>query len=100
MQDVDGPADIQRLPQPAGAGRARVEAEPLRGMLRPEELHRIGWHRGRRWDVRQRSPIRPLEVERAVGPESNPEALLVDRAMVATTEEREVRERRRAALRP
>jgi len=45
-------------------------------------------------------PVRPPEVELAVGLSIHLVALLVDRAVVPTTEKREVRERGRAALRP
>ena len=100
MQDVDRPADIQRLPQPAGAGRAGVEAEPLRGMARPKELNRICGYHGRRWDVGQRSPVRPPEMKRAVGPARDLVALLVHRAVMPATGQREVRERGRATVRP
>ena len=100
MQDVDRPAHIQSLAQPGRAGRPRVEAEPLRVVLRPERLDRIGGHRGRRRDLGQRPAVRPPEPERAVGLSIDLIALLVDRAVVPATEQSEVRERGRAALCP
>ena len=100
MQDVDRPADVQALSQPARAGRPRVEAEALRGVMRSETLNRISGYRGQRRDVRQGSSVRPLEMKRAVRLMRDLVTLFVDGAMVAATEQREVRERRRAALRP
>jgi hypothetical protein len=51
MQDVERVAQIQALAQPGRARRARVHAEPLRVVLRPERLDRIGGHRRRGRDV-------------------------------------------------
>src|SRR6266542_965156 len=100
MQDVDRPAEIQALPQPERARRPRVESEALRLVPRPEGLDRISGQ-GDRWrDVGQQAAVRPPEPEHAVGLEVDLIALLVDRAVVPATEEREVGERGRAALRP
>ena len=74
-----------------------MEAEPLRVVPRPEGPHRIGGHRGRRRDLGQGPAVRPPEAERAVGAALDPVALLVNRAVVPATEEREVRERGQAA---
>ena len=100
MQDVDRPAQIQTLPQPARACRPRVKAEPLRVVLLSEGLDRIRRHRRGRRDIRQGPAVRPPEPERAVGLAIYLVALLVYRAMVPATEQREVRQRRRPALRP
>ncbi len=100
MQNVDRPAHIQTFPQPARACRPRVEAEALSVVPRPEGLDRIGGHRDRRRDLGQRPAVRPPERERAVGLWIDRVALLVDRAVVAATEEREVRERGGAAVGP
>ena len=77
-----------------------MEAEPLRVVLRPEGPHRIGGHRGRRRHLGQGPAVRPPEPERAVGLPIDLVALLVNRAVVPATEQGEVRERGRAALRP
>ena len=100
MQDADRPPQIQTLPQPARARRPRVETEPLRVVLFSEGLDWIGGHRRRRRDIGQGSAVRPPELERAVGLSIDMVALLVYRAMVPATEQREVRQRRRPALRP
>ena len=100
MQDADGPAHIQRLPQPAGACRPWVEMKAAREMLRLQGVDGIVGHpRGRR-DFWQGPAVRPSEAERAVGAWFDLEALLVDRAVVSATEHGEVRERGRAPLRP
>jgi hypothetical protein len=77
-----------------------VETKPLRIVPRPERLDRIRGHRGRPRDVGQEPAVRPPEPERAVGLSIDLVALLVDRAVMPATEEREVRERGRATLRP
>ena len=100
MQDADRPPEIQTLPQPARARRPRVQSEPLRVVPLSEGLDRIRGHRRGRRDIRQRSAIRPPELERAVGLSIHLIALLVYRAMVPATEERKVRQRGRPALRP
>jgi hypothetical protein len=38
MEDVDRPAHIHALPEPAGARRPRVEAKTLRVVIRPKDL--------------------------------------------------------------
>ena len=100
MQDVDRPAHIEMLPHPARAGRPCVEAQALRDVARPEDLHRIGGHRGWKRDLGYGAAVRPPEPQRAVGLSIDLIALLVDRAVVSSTEHSEVRERRRAAVRP
>jgi hypothetical protein len=52
MQNVDRVAHVEALPQPGRACRARVQAESLRVVLRPQGLHWIGRHRGRGRDLR------------------------------------------------
>ena len=100
MQDADRPPEIQALPQPARACRPRVEVEPLRVVPLSEGLDRVRGYCGWRRDIRQRSTVRPPELERAVGLSIHLVAFFVDRAVVPATEQREVRQRGRAALRP
>jgi hypothetical protein len=59
-------------------------------MLLTERLDRIGRHRGRLRDVGQGPAIRPAEPERAVGLSVDLITLLVDRAMMPATQQREV----------
>ena len=54
-----------------------------------------------RWrHLRERAAVGPPELERPVGPARDLIALLVHRAVMSAAEQREIRERRRAALRP
>ena len=100
VQHVDRPDDIQAFPEPARARRPRVESKSQRFVPRPQSRDRIRGQRDRRRDVGQQAAVRPPEPERAVGLGIDAIALLVDRAVVSATEEREVGERGRAALRP
>ena len=69
-------------------------------MPRAEGLDRIGGHWDRSGHLGQEPAIRPPERQRAVGLSIDVIALLVHRAVVPATEQREVRQRGRAALRP
>jgi hypothetical protein len=100
MQDVERVAHIQALAQPGRARRPRVQAEPLRLVLRPERLDRIGGHRGRGRDVREQLAVRSPELKRAVGLSLDLIALLMHRAVVPATEQRKIRERGWAPVRP
>ncbi len=100
VHDVDRPAHVQALAQPARSRRPRVEAEPLRLVPRPEGLDGIGGDCSGRRHLGQESPVRAPEPEHAVRLSIHLVALLVDRAVVPATEQGEVRERGRAALRP
>jgi hypothetical protein len=100
MQDIDRPAHIQALSEPAGARRARIEAKTQRIVVRPEHLDGIAAHRSSGRHLRQRAAVRPLEPESPVGSARDPVALLVHRSVMPATEQREVRERCRATLRP
>ena len=100
VQHVDRPADVERLPEPGRAGRARGEAEALRIVIRAECGDGISWHGGRCRHLGERPAVRPLELERPVRPTCDLIPLLVHRAMVPSTQEREIRERRGPAMRP
>jgi len=100
MQDVDRPPHIQALPKPAGTRRPRGEAKAVRIVTRPKRLDGIPRHRSRRRHLRQRAAIGPPESERSVGPARNLVPLLVHGSVMPATEEREVRERGRAAVGP
>ena len=97
MQDVDRPADIQALSVPPGRRRSRVDVESVPGVRGEESLEWIGVHRRRRRDVGQDSPVWPPELQRAVGLSGDLIALFVHGAVMPPTEQREIRERRRAA---
>ena len=100
VQDVDRPAHVEPLPQPARARRLRIEVKTGRFIPRPERAHGIFWNR--RWtrDHRNRSSVRSLESQLAVGLAFHLVALLVDSAVMTPAEHREVRERGGAAVGP
>lgn len=100
MQDVDRPADVQSLAEPARARGARVKMETCRRAARSELFDGIVGSRGRRRDIRQRSAVGSSEPESAVGQAFQLESLLVDGAVVPATEHREVGEGRGAAVCP
>ncbi len=77
-----------------------MEPDPLRLVPRPQGPNRIGRHRRWRWDLGQGPTVRPPEPQRVVGQSLELISLLVDRAMVAATEQREICQGSRAALRP
>jgi hypothetical protein len=77
-----------------------VEAEPLRFVPRSQDSDGIGGDRSGRRNGGQEPPVRTPEVELAVGFSIYLIVLLVDRPVVPATEQREVRERGRASVRP
>ena len=86
MQDVNGPADVQVLSQPARKRRPRVEAEPMRFVPRSESLDWISRHRGRRRNLGQKLAIGEAEPKLAVGLSIHLIAFLVHRTMMPATE--------------
>jgi hypothetical protein len=100
IQDVDRPAHVEAFAQPTRARRPRVQAEPGGFVPRSEHVDRIFGDCGRRRDVGQRSSIRSPEPQLAVGLSFDLISLLVDRAVVAPAEHREIRERGGSALGP
>ena len=100
MEHVDCPADVEPLPKPSRPPRVRVDAEPVRLVSRPEIEDWIFRYRRRGRDFWKRRSVRPSELERAVGRSLHAISLLVHGPMVPATENREVRECRRPAVRP
>ena len=100
MQHVDRPAHVEPLPEPARASRTRVNVKPPLGVSRPERLDRILRHRRGRRHLRQLSTVRSPEPQCPVRLSLDPIALLVHRVMMASTQQREIGERRGAALSP
>jgi hypothetical protein len=77
-----------------------VKIEAPRGVLRSDHSRRIGGHYWRRWYVGQRAAIGSPKLKGPVGPTFDPIALLVHGAMMPATEERQIREFRRAPMGP
>src|SRR5207244_4549223 len=67
VQDVDRPAHIQSLPEPARTPRPRGDTQALRVVRLVERLDGIRWHHGRRRHLGQRVAVRSPELEGAVG---------------------------------
>jgi hypothetical protein len=88
------------LAPPVRARCARVEEESGCLVRRPDGGDGIVGQRRRRWHVRERLSVGSREPQRAVRLSLDAVALLVDGAVVAPTEHREVRERGGAAVGP
>ena len=69
-------------------------------MTREQDFHGIAGHFRSSRDLRQQAAVRTAEPKLTIGLPIDLVPLLVNGAMVTTTEHGEVRERRRAALRP
>jgi hypothetical protein len=100
MQYVDGPAQIQALSEPARLGRVRTEPKALRSVTDPKHRSRIPLAPGRGRHLREEAAIGPPEQERPVGPTRRLVSLLVHRPVMPAAEQRQIRERGGAALRP
>ena len=100
MQDVESPAHIERLSQLARARRSRVQVEPCTLVPSSKRLDDIVRDHRRRRDVGQRSSVRSSEPQLPIGLSFHLIPLLVDGAVMAPTEHREVRERSRPAMGP
>ena len=100
VQHIDRVAHIQPLSEPARDCCPRVETEPLRVVPRSQDLDRIGGHRSGRGNFGQEPAVRSPEAKLSIGLSIHLVALFVNRAVVPTTEQGEVRERRGAAVRP
>jgi hypothetical protein len=100
MQDVDRVADVEVLAEPARHCRTRVECQARVPVVSAQCADRIGRHRGSARHVRQNQSVRTLESQRAVRQAFDLVALLVHRAVVSATQEREIRELRGPALSP
>ena len=100
MQDVDRPADVEALAQPARHPGPRVQDKPRCSVPRSEGLDGIAEHLGRARGLGQEPAVRATEPELAVRLSRELISLLVNRTMVPTTEQREVRERGGPAVGP
>ena len=100
VQDVDRPAHIERFSQPARARRPRVQVKAGCFVLRSECLDGIVGDRWRRRDIGQTSSVRSPEPQLPVELSFYLISLLVDGAVMAPAEHREVRERGGPALGP
>jgi len=77
-----------------------MQDKPLRIVPRSDDFHGIVGHLVRKRNLGENPPVRTPEVELAVRLSLHLVALFVDRAVVAATEQREIRQRGGTALRP
>ena len=90
MQDVDRVADVEAFPQPAWARRLRVQVKSGSFVPRAECSHGIVRNCRRRWDSGEYPSIGSAELQLAVGLSLHLVSLLVDGAVMATAEHREI----------
>jgi hypothetical protein len=100
MQDVDRIADVQMLAEPTGSRSMRVQGESRRLVSLAQDAHRIGRGERRSRHLGQEQAARPAEPQLAIRFSIELKTLLVDGAVVAATQKREVRERRGATVGP
>jgi len=77
-----------------------VQDKPLRIVPRSQDFHRIAGHSGRTRDIRQKPAVRAAESKLAVGLSIHLVAVLMNGAVVPSTEHGEIRERGGAPLGP
>jgi len=77
-----------------------VDTEPLSLVPRSEDIDGSGGHLSRRRDCGQHTAVRTPECELTVRLSFHLVAVLVNSTMVATTQQREVRQRGGASVRP
>jgi hypothetical protein len=100
MQDVDRIADIQAIARPARHRRPRVNVEPLNVVRRQQRVDGIARHHGGRRNVRQWPAVRSPEAELSISLSLHLITLFVHRAMMAATQQREIRQRGGASVGP
>ena len=98
MHDVDRIADVQPLAEPAGLRRLRVDVNAGGGIAFAKYCHGIIRYRWRRRDLGDDASVGPPEAELGVCLSLHLKPFFVNRAVVPTTQHREVRQRRRAAV--
>ena len=100
MQHVDRPAQVELLAEPVRPERPRVDSHALSHMPGAQSSHSIGRYWGRRRYFRQLSAVWAPEAERPIRPALDGVAHLVNGSMMPMTEQREIGQRRRSAVRP
>src|SRR5215813_12934614 len=100
MQDADGIAEVQAFSQPLRCRGPRVEVQAICFIPRADHRHWIAPQLWTTWNVGDDLAVRPTEAKLAIGLSLDVITLLVNGAMVATTEQGEVGERGGAAVGP
>src|SRR5437867_6271342 len=88
------------LSEPAGSGGMRVQAKSRRLVSLSQDTDGIGRRLRRSRHVGKEQAVRPAEPKLAIRLSIDLITLLVDRAVVAATQKREVRERRGTGVGP
>src|SRR2546428_8470413 len=100
MQDADCPADVEAFSLPAGHRRACVDVQTADIMLRSHSRSRIGGNRRQHGALGEELSVRPPETELSIRPSFYLRNLFLDRAAMCATEHFEIRQWRRASMRP
>ena len=77
-----------------------MKVEPLRFMPRSQSVDGIGWQRNPRQNLGKKSPVRTAESQLSVGVSLDLVALFMNRAVMPTTEDSEIRQCGGATVRP
>jgi hypothetical protein len=91
MQGVDRIADVEALTQPAKARRSHVDSHASRLVLFPYGLNRVSGNRWSRRYVGEDETVWSAESQLAVAQSLDLKSFLMDGAVVATTQYREIR---------
>ena|SRR5438067_11018613 len=100
MQHVDGIADVEALSEPSGFRCARVDGDAFGGVLCAKHRNGIGRYRRLRRPCEDDGAVRPPEAQLAVRLSVDLKSFFVNRAVVSTTQHREIRQGRRPAVCP
>ena len=100
MQDIDRVAHVERFAEPAWTKRVRIETKPRVLIPRSERANRIAGDRWRSRHVGEQMSVWCPEPQLTVGPSLDLISLLVDGAVMAPAQHREVRQRGGPALGP
>ena len=100
MQDIDRPAHVEPLSEPARRRRPGVDVKAVRLMPSSQRIGGLRRHCSRSRARGYQSAIRPAELQFASRLPLDLVALFMHRAVMTTAKQREIRQRRRAAVRP
>jgi hypothetical protein len=100
MQHVDGIADVEALSEPSGFRCARVDGDAFGGVLCAKHRNGIGRYRRSRRHCEDDGAVRPPEAQLAVRLSLDLKSFFVNRAVVSTTQHREIRQGCGTAVRP
>src|SRR5213593_5194989 len=100
MQDVDRIANVEALSEPSGLRCLPVDANPLGLVARAERPDGIGGDRGQRRALSQELAVGAPEAPLSVALSLDLKAFFVHRAVMPTTQHREVRQRGEPSVGP